>query len=63
MSTRPKLASNRSPNWAFMERFEVPDYDARPAGAVYRAIIHDRRPIPIGVALTEVMGQLEARRA
>lgn len=23
----PKLASNRSPNWAFMERFEVPDYD------------------------------------
>lgn len=23
----PKLASNRSPNWAFMQRFEVPDYD------------------------------------
>lgn len=23
----PKLASNRSPNWAFMQRFEVPNYD------------------------------------
>src|SRR3954449_5709224 len=23
----PKLASGRSPKWAFMERFEVPDYD------------------------------------
>lgn len=25
--TRAKLASGRSPRWAFMERFEVPDYD------------------------------------
>lgn len=23
----PKLAANRSPNWAFMQRFEIPDYD------------------------------------
>lgn len=23
-----KLASNRSPNWAFMQRFEVPNYDS-----------------------------------
>jgi len=23
----PKLASNRSPYWAFMQKFEVPDYD------------------------------------
>jgi len=23
----PTLASRRSPNWAFMERFEIPDYD------------------------------------
>jgi hypothetical protein len=23
----PKLASNRSPSWAFMQKFEVPDYD------------------------------------
>lgn len=22
-----RLAANRSPNWAFMQRFEVPDYD------------------------------------
>lgn len=27
MTARPKLASNRSPRWAFLERFEVPDYD------------------------------------
>jgi hypothetical protein len=27
MATKPALASNRSPQWAFMERFEVPDYD------------------------------------
>lgn len=27
MATR-KLASNRSPNWAFIERFEVPNYDS-----------------------------------
>lgn len=25
--SRPKLASNRSPRWAFMQKFEVPDYD------------------------------------
>lgn len=25
---KPKLASNRSPNWAFMQRFEVPNYDS-----------------------------------
>jgi len=24
---KPKLASNRSPNWAFMQKFEVPNYD------------------------------------
>src|SRR3954452_12681330 len=24
----PRLASNRSPRWAFMERFEVPNYDS-----------------------------------
>lgn len=23
----PRLASNRSPNWAFVEKFEVPSYD------------------------------------
>lgn len=28
MSARPKLASNRSPSWAFFERFEVPNYDS-----------------------------------
>lgn len=27
MGDRAKLASNRSPRWAFMERVEVPDYD------------------------------------
>lgn len=27
MTTKAKLASQRSPRWAFMERFEVPDYD------------------------------------
>lgn len=27
MKKHPKLASGRSPRWAFMERFEVPDYD------------------------------------
>ncbi len=26
-TTKPKLASGRSARWAFMERFEVPDYD------------------------------------
>jgi hypothetical protein len=25
--TPPKLAANRSPNWAFMQKFEIPDYD------------------------------------
>ena len=27
MSKPAKLASNRSARWAFMEKFEVPDYD------------------------------------
>lgn len=27
MSKTPKLASNRSARWAFMERFEIPNYD------------------------------------
>lgn len=28
MSAPAKLASNRSPNWAFMQRFEIPNYDS-----------------------------------
>jgi hypothetical protein len=28
VSTKPKLASNRSPDWALMEKFEVPNYDS-----------------------------------